>query len=221
MPMAWLDHVNIRTANLDAMSEFYEKALGLKRGKRPPFKFGGAWHYCNGRAIVHLVETTRKIKANEAQVEHFALRADGSMKTFQRKLRKMDAPYDVVTLRDINMRQVNVFDPDGNKIEVQFAGTPNDDLEPFQGSKAAQRRKQKGRQFNAAPSLEVAKSKSKTTRTNKNFGAPRPLAKSAKPKTTTAAKAKKSAKPATRKPASRKPTTKAGARKTTRRRKAA
>jgi catechol 2,3-dioxygenase-like lactoylglutathione lyase family enzyme len=175
MTMAWLDHVNIRTARLDEMSAFYENVLGLKRGKRPLFEFGGAWTYCNGRAIVHLVEATKRVPSSEAQVEHFALRSSGSMKRFQTKLRKHDAPYNVIPLEDINLCQVNVFDPDGNKIEVQFAATGNDDLEPFYGSAQARRRFRKGEQLNKTPPLRLSKSKSKVAKSNKKLGVPRPL----------------------------------------------
>lgn len=175
MTMAWLDHVNIRTARLDEMSDFYENVLGLKRGKRPSFEFGGAWHYCNGRAIVHLVESTKHVPSGEAQVEHFALRSTGSMKRFQTKLRKHDAPYEVVSLEEINLRQVNVFDPDGNKIEVQFEASENDDLEPFYGSAKARRRYRKGEDLNKTPPLRLNKSKSKVAKTNKKLGVPKPL----------------------------------------------
>ena len=144
MTMAWLDHVNIRTARLDEMSAFYENVLGLKRGKRPLFEFGGAWHYCNGHAIVHLVEMTKHVPAREAPVEHFALRSSGSVKRFQSKLRKNDAPYNVIPLGSIKLCQINVFDPDGNKIEVQFPSDGTEDLEPFYGSAKARRRFRKG-----------------------------------------------------------------------------
>jgi catechol 2,3-dioxygenase-like lactoylglutathione lyase family enzyme len=174
--MYWLDHVNIRTAKLDEMSAFYEDVLGLKRGKRPNFQFGGAWHYCGSNAIVHLVESVRKIKNGEAQVEHFALRAGGSMRTFQRKMRQHDAPYNVVSLLDINMQQVNVFDPDGNKIEVQFAATDDDDLEPFPGnSAAAKRRFKKGAEINSTGVMPLKKSKAKTSKTNKRLGHPKAI----------------------------------------------
>lgn len=177
MAMYWLDHVNIRTAKLDEMSAFYENVLGLKRGKRPlSFDFGGAWHYCGSNAIVHLVESVRQIKSGEAQVEHFALRAGGSMKTFQRKMRDHDAPYNVVPLLEINMVQVNVFDPDGNKIEVQFAATEDDDMEPFPGNSAASKRRfMKGAELNKTGIMALKKSKSKTSKTNKKLGGPKPI----------------------------------------------
>ncbi|NKB50338.1 MAG: glyoxalase [Alphaproteobacteria bacterium] len=175
MTMAWLDHVNIRTARLDEMSEFYENVLGLKRGKRPPFEFGGAWHYCKGRAIVHLVESVKNIPAGEAQVEHFALRNSGSIKRFQTKLRKHDAPFYMVPLESIKMCQVNVFDPDGNKIEIQFQADGSEDLEPFYGSAKARRRYRKGEKLNKTPPLRVSKSKSKISKSNKKLGVPAPL----------------------------------------------
>lgn len=56
MSVDWLDHVNIRTANLDAMSRFYACVLGLQAGERPPFSVNGAWHYCADKPAVHLVE---------------------------------------------------------------------------------------------------------------------------------------------------------------------
>lgn len=175
MTMAWLDHVNIRTARLDEMSAFYENVLGLKRGKRPPFEFGGAWHYCKGRAIVHLVEATKNVPAREAPVEHFALRNTGSIKRFQSKLRKNDAPFYMVPLESIKMCQVNVFDPDGNKIEVQFQSDGTEDLEPFYGSAKAKRRYRKGMELNKTPPLRLSKSKSKISKSNKKLGVPAPL----------------------------------------------
>jgi len=174
MAMFWLDHVNIRTAKLDEMSAFYENVLGLKRGKRPSFGIGGAWHYCGRQAVVHLVESKKKIKTEEAQIEHFALRSNGSIKSFQKKMRETDTPYKVVALTEINMTQVNVFDPDGNKIEVQFAAAKAD-KEPFGGSAAARRRMRKGDALNMTGAMPLAKSKSKVAKTNKKLGVPNPI----------------------------------------------
>ena len=174
MSLFWLDHVNIRTTNLDAMSTFYEDILGLKRGKRPSFEFGGAWHYCGRQAVVHIVESAKTIKTEEAQVEHFAFRSSGNIKNFQKKMRDTDTPYNMVPLIEINMTQVNVFDPDGNKIEVQFA-TSEADMTPFEGSAAARRRMRKGEAMNTIPPLPLKKSKAKTAKTNKKLGVPNPI----------------------------------------------
>jgi catechol 2,3-dioxygenase-like lactoylglutathione lyase family enzyme len=172
MAMLWLDHVNIRTTNLDEMTAFYEDVLGLKCGKRPDFGFGGCWLYCGKNAIVHLVEMEGDIRANEAQVEHFALRASGSAKAFQARCRRLDAPYNVVSIKEIGMRQINVFDPDGNKVEVQFVAAEDDGMEPFWGSKEAAKRMKKGLKLNRTGALPDRKSKSKTTKANAALGVP-------------------------------------------------
>jgi catechol 2,3-dioxygenase-like lactoylglutathione lyase family enzyme len=174
MAMFWLDHVNIRTTKLDEMSAFYEDVLGLKRGKRPSFPMGGAWHYCGKQPVVHLVEASKKFKSEEAQIEHFAMRSNGTIKAFQKKMRDNDTPYQVRMLTEINLVQVNVFDPDGNKIEVQFAGSEAD-TETFGGSAAARRRMRKGDALNTTKAVPVAKSKSKVTKTNKKLGVPTPI----------------------------------------------
>jgi len=119
MTLSSLDHVNIRTANLAPMSAFYERVLGLNKGPRPPFSFGGAWHYCGGIAAVHLVEVRKAPAGKEPRLEHFAFRAKG-MKTFLEKLRQEKTPFDIRVVPDSGIQQVNVSDPDGNHIEIQF-----------------------------------------------------------------------------------------------------
>ena len=92
MGISWLDHVNIRTANLAAMSRFYEDTLGMPRGPRPNFRFGGAWHYCGDRAAVHLVEVAKAPAGNELRLEHFAFRSFG-FAPFLDRLRDSGEPW--------------------------------------------------------------------------------------------------------------------------------
>jgi hypothetical protein len=102
------------------------------------------------------------------------MRSNGTIKAVQKKMRDTDTPYQVRTLSEINLTQVNVFDPDGNKIEVQFAGIAAD-AETFGGSAAARRRMRKGDALNTTKAMPVAKSKSKVTKTNKKLGVPAPI----------------------------------------------
>ena len=146
----------------------------MPRGKRPNFPIGGAWHYCGKQAVVHLVEAKKKFKTEEAQIEHFAFRSSGSVKSFQKKMRDTDTPHSVVPLTGINMAQVNVFAPDGNKIEVQFAASEADAV-TFGGSAAARRRMRKGESFNATEPMPLSKSKSKVSKTNMKLGIPNPI----------------------------------------------
>lgn len=120
MPIQTLDHINIRTANLAPMIAWYRDILGLTVGPRPNFSFGGAWLYAGEVAIVHLVEVARQPgMAPELQLEHFALTAtdkDG----FLAGLEANGIPSRINVLSDFGITQVNIHDPDGNHIHVDF-----------------------------------------------------------------------------------------------------
>ena len=89
-------------------------------------------------------------------------------------MRDTDPPLSVVPLPGINMAQVNVFDPDGTKIEVQFAASEADAV-TFGGSAAARRRMRKGEAVNMTNPMPRSKSKSKVSKTNKKLGMPNPI----------------------------------------------
>lgn len=116
-----LDHVNLRTANLAGMVEFYRQVLGLESGQRPPFDFPGAWLYCGGQAIVHLVEVPQPPATRAPRLEHFAVRGGGDLAGFLRRLDTLNIPYQIGIVPEWNIRQVNIFDPDGNHLHVDFA----------------------------------------------------------------------------------------------------
>jgi catechol 2,3-dioxygenase-like lactoylglutathione lyase family enzyme len=133
MGISWLDHVNIRTTNLAAMSRFYADILGMPSGPRPNFRFGGAWHYCGDRAAVHLVEVPKAPAGDDTpRLEHFAFRSFG-FAPFLDRLRKAGISYDIAVVPGLNIRQVNIYDPDGNHIEVQFGPDEQADMAAFEG----------------------------------------------------------------------------------------
>jgi catechol 2,3-dioxygenase-like lactoylglutathione lyase family enzyme len=119
-----LDHVNLRTTRVDALAAFYCDVLGLSRGPRPPFPFGGAWLYCGDRAVVHLVEAPESRGVAGAGVEpslsHFAFRASG-MAAFVSRLRAAGVPHQVARLPGSSVFQVNLRDLDGNALHVDFS----------------------------------------------------------------------------------------------------
>ncbi|MCH9670692.1 MAG: VOC family protein [Gammaproteobacteria bacterium] len=119
MSLAWLDHVNLRTSSLKPMRHFYTKVLGLEDGPRPDFGFGGAWLYCGTRAAVHLVETKYTPEADDVKLEHFAFRATDVRATIER-LEKHKVDYKILARPQMGVLQVNVWDPDGNHIELAF-----------------------------------------------------------------------------------------------------
>jgi catechol 2,3-dioxygenase-like lactoylglutathione lyase family enzyme len=120
MPLVYLDHVNLRTAHLARMTEFYCQILGLRSGPRPAFPFGGAWLYCGERPVLHLVEVAEQPSpTGELRMEHFAFVA----RDFDEFVRKLDAAgiaYRSSKLFGSETRQLNVHDPDGNRVHLDF-----------------------------------------------------------------------------------------------------
>jgi catechol 2,3-dioxygenase-like lactoylglutathione lyase family enzyme len=118
-----LDHVNIRTGRVDALAAFYCEVLGLSRGPRPPFPFGGAWLYCGGKPVVHLVDAGGAAPAsfdpNELGLSHFAFAGTG-MAAFLARLRQASVPYQVGRLPGLPVVQINLRDLDGNALHVDF-----------------------------------------------------------------------------------------------------
>lgn len=135
MSLLYLDHVNIRTARVAEMAAFYDEVLDLKKGARPGFAVGGAWLYCGERAVVHLMEVAAGTTEPPGRVDHFAFRAQG-LKKFLAKLRAQRVPYQIAIVPDLGIRQVNLRDPDGNKIEIAFTADEEADLSDFDGRAA-------------------------------------------------------------------------------------
>lgn len=122
MQIAKLDHVNIITTQLDIMINWYADVLGLHKGYRPNFGFPGAWLYAGDTAIVHLVTADEPAVGSELilKLEHFALSATGSKNEFEEKLKAMGIKFRSSTVDEVSLVQVNVHDPDGNHIHVDF-----------------------------------------------------------------------------------------------------
>jgi catechol 2,3-dioxygenase-like lactoylglutathione lyase family enzyme len=119
MKMKSLDHVNIRTRNVERMTAWYADVLGLVAGDRPPFPFGGAWLYCAGKPIIHLVEVAEQPTGGEPTLEHFAIGAEGLDELIAR-LDEGKIEYKASVVPGFNITQVNLWDPDGNHLHIDF-----------------------------------------------------------------------------------------------------
>lgn len=120
MPVTAFDHVNVRTSKLEEMIVWYEDILGLKSGYRPHFPFAGAWMYLGEQAIVHLVDTdTNPTASDNLTLEHFALQAT-DIDAFKAHLEAKGVAYEPNVVSDVGITQINIFDPDGNHIHVDF-----------------------------------------------------------------------------------------------------
>jgi len=115
-----LDHVNLQTRQLDVMIDWYCKVLGLTHGPRPDFPFPGAWIYAGDQPIIHLVEKDDAPRGGGAlALEHVALRATG-LKELLAKLDARGETYKINETEYLPIVLVNVWDPDGNHLHIDF-----------------------------------------------------------------------------------------------------
>ena len=118
MAIQSLDHINIRTAELERTRAFFRDVLGLTEGWRPPFPFNGAWLYAGGRDVVHLVEVDEAAAASRGSaLDHFAFAIDD----YEDAIARLDAEglaYRATTTPGTTTRQIFVTELNGVTIEL-------------------------------------------------------------------------------------------------------
>lgn len=122
-----LDHVNIRTPDLEATKRFFIDILGLTEGWRPAFNFPGAWLYCREQAVVHLVGTTVAGSIDNAALDHFAFYVRG-FDDVVAKLKQHGYKYEARVVPDSGRRQIFLADPNGVRVELNFASAQEERL---------------------------------------------------------------------------------------------
>ncbi|WP_298840355.1 VOC family protein [uncultured Roseobacter sp.] len=122
MQIEKLDHVNLRTAQLDAMVTWYREVLGLSEGYRPDFAFPGAWLCAGDTVMLHLIGVADAPGAGSEQplkMEHFAFRASGAS-AFEQRLQERGETYRRSEIAATGTVAYNLWDLDGNHIHVDF-----------------------------------------------------------------------------------------------------
>lgn len=119
MQLGRLDHVNVRTSNVAGLTRWYCDMLGMTVGPRPPFPFPGAWLYAGDQPCVHLVGVSTPPAVDGVRIEHFAFAATG-LEAFTRRLADAGQRFQISVVPGFGIVQVNVWDPDGNHIHIDF-----------------------------------------------------------------------------------------------------
>lgn len=134
-----LNHYSIRTADLRASREFYERVLGLTVGPRPDFPFPGLWMYRGdhsdaANAAVHIIgidrndlEGLKRYLGNRGvdslqgsgAVDHIAFFADG-LQAMLAHLKKLGIEPRQRTVPSIGLHQLFLDDPSGVVIELNY-----------------------------------------------------------------------------------------------------
>ena len=126
MPVTGMEHFTVLTADLDQTLAFYREMLGLEPGWRPPFPFPGAWLYCNGHAVLHVVAGGRVPDPPAGVIDHMAFAATGLAPTVAR-LDAAGIAYDLRRLPNDGPWQLFCHDPNGARVELDF---PADEAAP-------------------------------------------------------------------------------------------
>ena len=134
MPLDRIDHFSIRTLKLEETRTFYENAMGMEAGDRPPLSFPGYRLYLGDHAVIHLVgidennpeslnEYLGEVNVTELSgggaVDHLAFRASGSKDLIDR-LKILNVPYRERMVEEMNLFQLFVEDPNNITLELNY-----------------------------------------------------------------------------------------------------
>ena len=116
-----LQHINLRSANVDRSRDFYVDVIGLQVGPRPPIASVGYWLYLDGVPVIHLVQRNGDAPptSGSGAVDHVAFHGVDFERTRERFATLGIAFREALIPRD-GTRQLFVHDPDGVKIELNF-----------------------------------------------------------------------------------------------------
>ena len=122
MAVAGMNHFTILTDDVDNTVSFYGDLLGLEPGPRPNFNFPGAWLYAGGQPILHVIGGRPKNDLKPGVIDHMAFSGTDLATTLSAlKARKVE--YECRQQAGTGLWQVFFFDPNGAKVELDFAAS--------------------------------------------------------------------------------------------------
>jgi len=129
-----LNHVSIRSADLEACRRFYVDLLGLAVGPRPDFPFPGLWLYAGDSAVVHVIgidpqdasgltgylgERSAEPAQGSGAVDHVAFAATG-LRAMRERLAQHGIAARERTVPGLGLHQLFVEDPSGIVVELNY-----------------------------------------------------------------------------------------------------
>ncbi|NQW00294.1 MAG: glyoxalase [Rhodospirillales bacterium] len=114
-----LDHINIRTNELETVKDSLVDLLHLEVGARPAFKFPGYWLYSEGHPVVHLTVRDNDPGITTGALDHVAFK-DDNCEGLTGRLDQRDIAYDLRIVPGSGVRQVFFKITHDVMIEVDF-----------------------------------------------------------------------------------------------------
>ena len=118
-----LDHVTIRTRDLQATRSFFLTVFDLKEGERPLAirRIPGHWLYSEGHPLVHIIGSQGSgFDCSAEAIDHVGLRLEGYAE-FRSKLDQLGIHYSTMDLADIGERRLFFRAPGGPLLEAVFS----------------------------------------------------------------------------------------------------
>lgn len=142
MPLSHLEHFLIQTADMKKTRDWYVEVLGMREGYTPDFKFPVCWLYIGERDVLHIAEGGKNVSSNRMQylgqqsdategsgvIDHVAFRASG-LRDMLVHLQRMKVDFKTRRVSDQGLFQLFMFDPNGVKVELNFAAAEAEGLQ--------------------------------------------------------------------------------------------
>jgi len=137
MALSHIEHYLVAADDPAATRDWYRTVLGMEEGPHPDFGFPVHWMYLAGRDVVHigpnaagageiqkkyLGRASQDAGAGTGALDHIAFRATGLRQTLEH-LRRCGIEFTQRRASDQALFQLFLYDPNGIKIELNFAAT--------------------------------------------------------------------------------------------------
>jgi catechol 2,3-dioxygenase-like lactoylglutathione lyase family enzyme len=134
MPLNYMEHFLLRTEDIEATKDRYAKVLGFRDGPGPDFKFPAYWLYLGDRDVLHISTGGKNVSENRKKyfgqesettrgsvlIDHIGFRTTG-LEDVIAHLNKHGVEFKERQFDDQGLRQLFLRDPNGVKIELNFA----------------------------------------------------------------------------------------------------
>ena len=134
MPLSHIEHILVQTTDIAKTVEWYVRVLGMRAGFTPDFRFPVQWLYLGDSDVVHVTEGGAATSENRKRyvgqqsdavsgsgvIDHVAFRCTRLHETLAH-LRAQGVDFKERQVNDQGLYQVFLFDPNGIKVELNFA----------------------------------------------------------------------------------------------------
>lgn len=136
MPLAFVEHFLIQSADIEATKDWWVNVLGMRVGPSPDFKFPVYWLYIGDKDVLHLTQGGKNVSENRMKylgqtsqstegsgvIDHIGFRATGLAATID-KLNELGIDFKERQVNDQGLYQLFLFDPNGVKVELNFSAS--------------------------------------------------------------------------------------------------